>query len=374
VSDTVDHLEALAAQACPDGGWGYAPGQEAHLEPTCLALLALAAERERFAAAVEAGRNWLERCAAGDGTYRLGRGRPEAAWPTALVLFTRAVLGDSQESLNPTAAALLGRKGLQAEPRDDEDVNDIDVKLVGWPWAEGNFSWVEPTAWACLALRKVGQGEHPRVKQGLELLLDRALESGGANYGNRRIFGVELEPIPGPTALLLLALQGRPEHPRVRSAVAYLRDRAPAGDDLEHLCWARLALHVYTDHPEVRDVLPALGERIRAAHRARADTPWLRPAPLRQALTALALNVERGNPFRLPTEQPSQTLLMPREPLLRKRSLGERIRAKFQALAVEAATQLRQPGPRAGVHVAPVGDYNADLADVLRRQYECFRD
>ena len=33
---------------------------------------------------------------------------------------------------------------------------DAVLKAAGWPWAEGNFSWTEPTAWACLALRRAG--------------------------------------------------------------------------------------------------------------------------------------------------------------------------------------------------------------------------
>jgi uncharacterized protein (DUF362 family) len=373
VSDTVDPLEVLAAQACPGGGWGYAPGQSAHLEPTCLALLALSREPHRFEAALKSGLDWLRQCAAGDGTYRLARGRPEAVWATALVLFVQTVLNQDATARNETAAALLARKGRQADNRDNEDINDIDGNLIGWPWAEGNFSWVEPTAWACLALRRAGQGEHPRVLEGLDLLLDRALEEGGVNYGNRRIFGIALEPIPGPTALMLLALQGRPEHPRIAAAVQYLRRQAQTGEDLEHLCWARLALDVYHDRTGMSDTLDALDERIRAAHAARAETPWLRPAPLRQALTALALGIEHANPFRLPQKPALQTSLTPKEPVASKRSLGERIKARFQGLAIHAATQLRQPDPQSPVHVAPVGDYNADLADVVCRQYEHFR-
>ncbi len=235
MSDAVDPLEALAAQSCPGGGWGYAAEQGAHLEPTCLALLALSGGPRRFAAAIEAAESWLRQCAAGDGTYRLEGGRPEAVWPTALVLFVQAILGEKAESLKATAAALLAHKGRPVDTRDDEDVNDIDGQLIGWPWAEGNFSWVEPTAWACLALRRAGQGEHPRVREGLDLLLDRALDDGGVNYGNRRIFGTALEPIPTPTALMLLALQGRTAHPRHRrrrgvslpAVAAWRRPRAP---------------------------------------------------------------------------------------------------------------------------------------------------
>src|SRR5262249_35372065 len=220
-----------------------------------------------------------------------------------------------------------------SEGRGDEEVADIDVNLMGWPWAACTSSWVEPTAWACLALRRVGQGDHPRVREGLDLLLDRTLDEGGINYGNRRIFGISLEPIPGPTALALLALQGRPEHPKVAASVAYLCRQAQTGEDLEHLCWARLALDAYRDRPGVSDALTALGERVRAAHRARAETPWLRPAPLREALTALALDIDRANPFRLAGGGPPQPALTPRKVASRRPSLGERVRTAFQGLA-----------------------------------------
>jgi hypothetical protein len=294
-----DAFDDLAAMAGPGGGWGYAADQPAHPEPTCLALLALSRRPERFAAAIEAGRNALRQCAAADGTYRLGRGRSEAIWPTALVLFTQATLGDTAPSLQRIAAALLACKGRQIDGK-DEDISDIDNRLIGWPWAEGNFSWVEPTAWACLALRRVGLGRHPRVEEGLKLLRDRILEQGGVNYGNRRIFGLALEPIPTPTALMLLALQGQNDEPGVTASVEYLRRVAEKDDDLEHLCWARLALDVYAHAPGVRETVTVLEDRIRAAYTARRDKWWLRPAPLRQALTVLALDIDRGNPFRLP--------------------------------------------------------------------------
>ena len=41
-------LDSLASLARPDGGWGYVADQPAHLEPTCLALLALRPEAEQF--------------------------------------------------------------------------------------------------------------------------------------------------------------------------------------------------------------------------------------------------------------------------------------------------------------------------------------
>jgi uncharacterized protein (DUF362 family) len=373
VTATVDHLQALADLACEGGGWGYAPGQPPHLEPTCLALLALGREPGRFAAALEGGRAFLRTCALPDGSYRLGRGRPEAVWPTALVLFARAALDDDAEELNRTAAVLLAFRGRDPETNEGSEVNDVDASLIGWPWAEGNFSWVEPTAWACLALRRLGHGGHPRVVEGTKMLLDRALEEGGCNYGNRHILGRALEPIPGPSALMLLALQGKGDEPRVAAAVRYLCDRALAGDDLEHLAWARLALDLYRDGPGVGASVEALGRRIEAAHAARAETPYLRPAPLRQALAALALNVDSANTFRVPAGPEGNGKLQPGKPLVLRRSLGERIRGAVRGLAVNATAQLRQPGPQSAVHIAPVTDYNADLADVVGRQYEHFR-
>jgi uncharacterized protein (DUF362 family) len=338
-----------------------------------VALLALSAEPERFAESIAAARGWIEQCAAADGSYRPCRGRREAVWPTALVLFARAALGESLEDLTRTAAALLAFRGRADAGKDDAEVNDVDESLIGWPWADGNFSWVEPTAWACLALRRMGQGEHPRVREGMKMLLDRTLPEGGCNYGNRRILGRALDPIPTPTALMLLALQGVTEEPRIGAAVRYLCNRAALGDDLEHLCWARLALDLYRGKCGVEEVLHDLGRRIEVAAAARAATPWVRAAPLRQALTALASRVDSHNPFRLPQPPRQMANLVPARPAAYQLSLGQRIKGLLRGLALDAANQLRPVGPQTAVHIAPVADYNADLADVISRQYEAFR-
>jgi uncharacterized protein (DUF362 family) len=372
VTETLNHQQALAELACAEGGWGYAPGQAAHLEPTCLAVLALRKERTGSSGVLDAACSWVKSCACADGSYRLPRGRPEAVWATAMVLFTRAALGERAEELARTAGVLLALRGRAADSKDIDEINDIDATLLGWPWAERNFSWVEPTAWAVLALRQVGQGEHPGVREGIKMLLDRAIEEGGCNYGNRRILGRALEPIPGPTALMLLAVQGVESDGRIAAAVQYLCGQALAGGDLEHLCWTRLALDLYRDHPQAEETVAGLGQQIAEALTARAATSWARPAPLRLALAALALDLPH-NPFRVASAAAAPPITAG-TPLVHKRSIGDRIRGFINGLAIRAATQLRQPGPQTAVHVAPVADYNADLASVVRRQYEDFRE
>src|SRR5262249_33505979 len=235
--------------------------------------------------------------------------------------------------------------------------------------AENNFSWVEPTAWACLALLAAGCESHERVQEGRRMLLDRAMDEGGINYGNRRILGRLLEPIPGPTALMLLALQGH-EHPRITVGVKYLLTQLNCGA-LEHLCWMKLALDVHRELPGIADTLPSLDDAIAAANDRRRHTAWLRPAPLREALTALALGTQHRNFFKL-AAKPKAAEVAPVEDA-RTASLGQRFGKWFRGLAVKAAGQLRQLPELSGVHIAKAPSYDADLTAILQVQFEHFR-
>jgi uncharacterized protein (DUF362 family) len=377
MSDLIPIFDRLAGQASPGGGWGYQPGQPAHLEPTALALLALAVEPDRYAPHTEAALRVVADHAQPDGSYRLNRGRPQAAWPTALVLFARAALGQPAESLRVTSERLLALEGraVKADP-EVADMLDIDSQLLGWPWAEDNFSWVEPTAWACLALRAAGHGDHPRVREGLRLLLDRAFDTGGVNYGNRCVLGKRTEPIPGPTALMLLALQGV-EDPRIDAAVGYLRVHGEQTTDLEHLAWIRLALTVHAADAATRAALPKLDERIREGLAIEADASrGLGAGPLRLALAALALDAERRHPFRLTdsvTVADRATGEEASEKGVERRSIGERITSKFRGFLVNGLGRMRAMPATSAVHITRADDYDAPLADVLQKQFEHFR-
>ena len=385
---TTSYLEALDQQAHPDGGWGYGPGQSAQLEPTCFGILALSLDSDRYQSTLDRALAFLTKCAAVDGSYHLATGRPEAIWTTSLVLFTLAKqngAGHFSDALRTTAAYLLGVRGKIPDVTESGELHDIDLKLTGWPWAENNFSWVEPTAWACLALRSVGLGTHPRVQEGTAMLLDRAMDEGGINYGNRRILGRLLEPIPGPTALLLLALQGvargeerqarkeAEKSPRIEAACHYLISQQNCGD-LEHLCWLKLALDLHRDVPGVSETLPEIDAAIGAAHESRAQLHWTRPAPLRLALTALALAMEQQNVFRLTNAAIESTAAQTEAAPRRSTGVGQRFGAWFRGVAVKAAGSLRQLPLLSAVHIAKASDYDQNLVDVLQTQFEHFRE
>jgi uncharacterized protein (DUF362 family) len=368
-------LDRLAELAAPGGGWGYQPGQAAHLEPTALAVLALSADRAKYAAAIDAGVAAIEANRAADGTYRLARGRPQAVWPTALVLFAEQALGLPADRLAATADTLLSSESRVIDGTDEKDMAfDIDLTLKGWGWAEANFAWVEPTAWACLALRAAGKGTQPRVAEGLKLLLDRAFDSGGANYGNRIVLGKSTEPIPGPTAVLVLALQGVTGEPRVDAAKGYLRVHAAKATDLEHLAWAKLALAA--DPTDSASFLPELDQRIAGAlseeiHR----TDGLGAGPYRLALAALALGTETRHPFRL-TDTPTvgvgsgprpQPQAPPTPPFF------ERVKGKLRNWLLNKIGNIRPLPELSAVHIARAESYDAPLADILAAQYAHFR-
>lgn len=368
-------IERLIRSASAGGGWGYRPDQPAHLEPTCLGILAISPNQTP---ALQAAWQAIESNRHSDGSYRLARGRPQAAWPTALVLFTQAATGTANPTTVERLLALEG-KVLKADP-EVADMVDIDVRLMGWPWAEETFSWVEPTAWACLALRKAGQGSHRRVQEGLRLLLDRAFDTGGVNYGNRTVLGRSTEPIPGPTAILLLALQGL-DHPKIEAAKGYLRMHSEQTTDLEHLGWIKLALSVHANDAATRSALPKLDARIRESLEIELQsTPGLQVGPLRLALAALALDTSLRNPFQL-TDTPSvaqgETLGNRKHDDVSKREargIGARVGSFFRGVMVRGLTQMRGLPAQSGVHIGQIKVYDtAKITDLLRQQYECFR-
>jgi hypothetical protein len=83
----------------------------------------------------------------------------------------------------------------------------------GWGWTPKTSSWVEPTAFALMALRDAPAAQLPkdaaqRRELAVALLYDRMCPGGGWNCGNPSVYGVDGEALVLPTCWALLALRG----------------------------------------------------------------------------------------------------------------------------------------------------------------------
>ena len=208
----MDWLARVCAELAGRSVWGYSRGDRSASEPAALVGMALTASGDFQGA--RASLDWLRSIQARDGSIGVSASQREPGWPTAWALaawiaFDAATTGSTYRvPAQKGVAWLLSIKGetLPASPEFGHDVS-----LVGWPWVEHTHSWLEPTALAVMALRYAEHGGHPRVKEGIRLLIDRLLDEGGCNYGNTVVDGQALRAHVQPTGLCLLALAGEHE-------------------------------------------------------------------------------------------------------------------------------------------------------------------
>jgi hypothetical protein len=232
--------------------FGYRAGADGATEPTALAALALLAHDRADAASRPL--HWLLAQQNRDGSVGIGAGQATPCWPTGMaVLAWRAAQQASPDGTEYRAASeravawLLEVKG-SVLPRTPQLGHD--TTLIGWPWVEGTHSWLEPTAWAVLALKAAGKGHNARTEEGTRLIIDRLLPTGGCNYGNTFVLGQKLRPQLEPTGLALLALGPRRDFSgRVDAACNYLLRNISAQTPSVSLSYAVLGL-------AARDQLP----------------------------------------------------------------------------------------------------------------------
>jgi hypothetical protein len=186
-----DRLAAALRDARTQGGFGPLAGAAPEPEPTAVATLALDDP---------AGREWLAANQHADGRFTVVRGPVESTAATALA----ALALDAGAARDRALDALPGLR-VRRTPR--EALVPHDPTTRGWGWTPATSAWVEPTAWAVLALRRL-RPDSPAIADGLRVLADRECVEGGWNYGNRVVYGVEIEPFVHTTATALLALQG----------------------------------------------------------------------------------------------------------------------------------------------------------------------
>ncbi len=236
----------------PRPAWSYQRNGAASVEPTALAALGLLACGDEHSSAQDlatarAAASWMAALQRADGALPVSQSLSTPGWatPHAILLWSR--LPGYEVARRAACIWLLGLEGKTlARTQGPDQLIGHDCAAVGWPWVDGTHSWLEPTALAVLALCLDGRRDHPRVKAGIELILDRALKDGGWNYGNKTVFGRDLRAQPGPTGVALLALAAYGDRaPAVTRALEYLRMTLPNLGSGVSLGWGSLGLRAH---------------------------------------------------------------------------------------------------------------------------------
>lgn len=216
-------IEHLLSTQNADGGWAaYAEGPS-RTEPSALAAMALGlTDQTAGGAGTEAGLAWLRTRQDPSGGWPALEGQRADSWMTSLATLAVSYLEPTGDTARRGAEWLLRQEGrsvswwvkLLLRLRPHTKAVELDPDLTGWPWTEGTFSWVEPTSYALIALKRLrpslpARRAADRIDLGERMLIDRTSRGGGWNYGNSVVLGVDLWPYPDTTALALLALQGR---------------------------------------------------------------------------------------------------------------------------------------------------------------------
>ena len=179
----------------PDGGFALRPGGGYRPEATSWAVMAL----QLWGISADLLRPARARIAAeqnDDGRIAVAPGHARAFWPTPLAVFAWHGDSDFIEPRSRAVSFLLKTTGTYFKKEEGIPVGH-DPSIKGWPWIMDTHSWVEPTSLTIAALCIEGYGKHERVDEGVRLLIDRQLESGGWNYGNTTVFGTELSSHAG---------------------------------------------------------------------------------------------------------------------------------------------------------------------------------
>lgn len=229
-SPLVEHLQQRLLSSAGATGWAYYTGKvSSRIEPTAWALLALGSTWEASRG------SWADFARPHIGFLAARQGSDGLLSDTepGLVNFTTAAVAAFVLTQFPAQVpagvlsklydGLVSAKGVKIDAFDPKQ----DNQLQGWPWLRDTFSWVEPTAWGLLALKRADPSRRSRAtaaraQEAEKLLVNRTCVAGGWNYGNASALGQDLRAYVPTTALGLLAMQDRRSEPNIEKSVRFL--------------------------------------------------------------------------------------------------------------------------------------------------------
>ena len=265
-------VEYLSASQNPDGGWGAVRGRQSNTESTSFSALALSRVGPPAKSLAAPGLAWLRQRQNADGSWPLTASTTTGSWTTALAVTCLAGVDDARLDVQRGVEWLLSHRGrtlgvlasvlYRLSP--GRMTARLNPDLQGWAWTANEFSWVEPTAYALIALKKVGPSHRgaavTTIAEAEQMLYDRACPGGGWNYGNSVVYGQPLPPYLETTAMALIALQDHRGDERNRMGFEALTRMAADAASGWGLGWSILCLRIHR-----QDVTAAL-RRLRDIH------------------------------------------------------------------------------------------------------------
>src|ERR1700688_732704 len=247
--------KALLQRRLHSGGWSFFSSEQASVEATCLAGLALGSDSHGNAVSTL---HFLKKSQFSDGGWPAFQGDSEGAWTTALALCALTALNEISDASDRGLRWLLEARGKEGHwfwrwkfKIADRNVR-FDPDKYGWPWIAGSASWVIPTAFSIIAIKQFtvcnrSAASERRIHTGVDMLLDRACVDGGWNSGNSVVYGVALRPHVEATAIALLALQDEQRTEVIQKSLSWLRQNAASINSVSSLAWCILTLFVYQE-------------------------------------------------------------------------------------------------------------------------------
>jgi hypothetical protein len=278
-ASTIDLLSVrLRSGVIPTGGWGYYPGKRPRVEPTCWALTALhgtSDDGDEWNRLVSPHLAFLSQHQTAAGALSdTGGATTNLAFDGLAATMLPHVAGVSAAGIvSSLLRPIVSTKGIKAPQADDRQ----DNSLQAWPWYPDTFSWVEPTSWCLLALKKTAGASadvvslqsglkndevRARIDEAERMLENRCCDAGGWNYGNASVVGQDLRPHIPTTAVALIALQDRRDRAFVKRSVDLLDRLRLKEESSIALGMTIVALHLHGRKvDDVRDRLTEIASR-----------------------------------------------------------------------------------------------------------------